>query len=364
MEQPPEYIFASIDNCFDNSIVFYFRILRWDFILMVIFAILHLPQLIFCITENSIFNQFQLQLETFTVPNIDISNETAFLIGVLGDAIGTLLYFLSLIYLRQKQMDFHQLQLIQKIYVPFFNLIHMKYIQFHYEEQSIQREIDQIRKEKVRSIFQEIIISRYVRKTRFHQSLTDELKDITKELSQKFNIFLASDDLESIKAFVVFKSKVDRDLFYEKYNQDCLVRNGGLLRKKQCLTIILLAPLIVFENMALKNARNNTVKCTEYCLDNDFTRTAYYIITGFWIFIADILGWIFLELIINKEKQIYLVQEQKVILIRIIVYLICYTLLVPILIHGKQLEILYQSFKVIHQQKNDQFLENGLLIMD
>jgi len=68
------------------------------------------------------------------------------------------------------------------------------------------------------------------------------------------------------------------------------------------VAIILLAPLIVFENMALKNARNNTVKCTEYCLDNDFTRTAYYIITGFWIFIADILGWIFLELIINKEK--------------------------------------------------------------
>lgn len=68
------------------------------------------------------------------------------------------------------------------------------------------------------------------------------------------------------------------------------------------VAIILIAPLIVFENMALKNAKNNTVKCIEYCLDNDFTRTAYYIITGFWILIADVLGWIFLELIIKKEK--------------------------------------------------------------
>ena len=57
----------------------------------------------------------------------------------------------------------------------------------------------------------------YVRQD-FIRVLTDELKDITKELSDKFNIFLAPDDLESIKAFVVFKSKVDRDLFYEKYN--------------------------------------------------------------------------------------------------------------------------------------------------
>lgn len=120
------------------------------------------------------------------------------------------------------------------------------------------------------------------------------------------------------------------------------------------VAIILLGPLIVYENMALKNARNNTIKCTEYCLDNDFNRTAYYIITGFWIFIADILGYIFLDLILNREKQINLVKEQKVILIRIIVYLMCYKLLVPIFISWETIgNIVLVIFQVIHQQKNN-----------
>ncbi|CAD8180964.1 unnamed protein product [Paramecium octaurelia] len=402
MEQPPESIFAPIDNCFDHSIVYYFRILKWNFFLMLIFAVLHLPQLIFCITGNSIFNQFQLQLETFTVANLDISNETAFLIGVLGDAIGTLLYFLSLLYLRYNAINKDAQFKVSSI-SPWSVEVNgfpsatidpedlRSILQSNTHEIYLVRNFQgtlsimknkafkerQIRLEKKKlEVFSKRLsqADMYVRQD-FIRVLTDELKDITKELADKFNIFLAPDDLESIKAFVVFKSKVDRDLFYEKYNQDCLVRNGIYLFLNQpqelklrglytikvteapdpneikwenmdyqernnvqiilmhlVVAIILLAPLIVFENMALKNARNNTVKCTEYCLDSDFTRTAYYIITGFWIFVADILGWIFLELIINKEKQIYLVQEQKVILIRIIVYLTCYTLLVPILI--------------------------------
>ncbi|CAD8098688.1 unnamed protein product [Paramecium sonneborni] len=402
MEQPPESIFASIDNCFDHSIVYYFRILKWNFFLMLILGLLHLPQLIFCITGNSIFNQFQLQLETFTVANIDISNETAFLIGVLGDAIGILLYFLSLLYLRYKAINKDSQFKVSSISPWSVELSGFptatidpedlrSIIQSNTHEIYLVRNFQgtlsimknkafkerQIRLEKKKlEVFSKRLsqADMYVRQD-FIRVLSDEQKDITKELSDKFNIFLAPDDLESIKAFVVFKSKVDRDLFYEKYNQDCLVRNGIYLFQNQpqelklrglytirvteapdpneikwenmdyqernnlqiilmhlAVAVILLAPLIVFENMALKNARNNTVKCTEYCLDNDFTRTVYYIITGFWILIADVLGWVFLELIINREKQIYLVQEQKVILIRIIVYLMCYTLLVPILI--------------------------------
>lgn len=100
MEQPPESIFASIDNSFDHSIVYYFRILKWNFFLMLLFALLHLPTLIFCVTGNSIYSEFRLELELFTVANIDVSNKTAFLIGVVCDAIGTLIYFVSLIYLR------------------------------------------------------------------------------------------------------------------------------------------------------------------------------------------------------------------------------------------------------------------------
>jgi hypothetical protein len=44
-------------------------------------------------------------LETLTVANVDLTNETAFLIGVLCDAGATLIYFLGLVYLRYNAIN-------------------------------------------------------------------------------------------------------------------------------------------------------------------------------------------------------------------------------------------------------------------
>lgn len=41
--------------------------------------------------------------------------------------------------------------------------------------------------------------------------LRNDVQDKVKELGEKFNLFLAPEDLESIRAYVVFKSKDDRD---------------------------------------------------------------------------------------------------------------------------------------------------------
>lgn len=73
------------------------------------------------------------------------------------------------------------------------------------------------------------------------------------------------------------------------------------------IAIILIAPLIVFENLALKNARNNPIECIVSCLDTDFGRTIYYILSGLWIMIANLIGRIFLDLIIHRERHIYFV---------------------------------------------------------
>ena len=48
--------------------------------------------------------------------------------------------------------------------------------------------------------------------------------------------------------------------------------------------------------------------------------------------LGNFLGWSFLDLIIMKERHIYLVSEQKSILIRVIVFLLVFSFLIPILI--------------------------------
>lgn len=55
MEDPPNSIFASIDASYDSSITYYFSILKWNTILMLLFAALNIPTLLFSMSGDILY---------------------------------------------------------------------------------------------------------------------------------------------------------------------------------------------------------------------------------------------------------------------------------------------------------------------
>jgi len=68
---------------------------------MLLFALLNIPNLIFCVT-GGVLSTFSL--ESLTLANIDL-NDLNFLVAIICDLLGCLFYIVAIAYLRYQEND-------------------------------------------------------------------------------------------------------------------------------------------------------------------------------------------------------------------------------------------------------------------
>ncbi|KAM3132848.1 hypothetical protein pb186bvf_014996 [Paramecium bursaria] len=415
MEPPPQSTFSNIDKSYDSSILLYFEILKWNIYLMLFMGLIQLPNLIFCLQGNIVFGSIQMQAEILSAANIDLS-ETNFLITVICDTIGCLVYLLSIYYLRYKRAEVQECKIqsispwsVEMSGFPTATIdpddlrsivtqqIHEIYLARNFQgtlnimkqKAHLERSI-RIETKKLELTSQKLNQAEIYIRQDYIRILREDLKLKTQELSEKFNLFLAPDDLESVRAFVIFKNREDRDKFLEQYNPDFLVKSDCLClynqptelqlrglytirvkdapdpfeirwenmdfietRKKQFILIQILVvlaifvPLIIFKILWAGYPKQDPLICNSEttkesdCIDSnmDLTRFGIIIVTAAWIIYGDEIAMKLLNYVLDRERQIYLVQEQFSILWRLFLFLFLNAFAIPYVM----------SFKVVAQ---------------